>query len=106
MADCSGPAVVLTTSTLPARPPATPVQAAPTISPAHKVPLAELLLEQQDEEMINAPLIRTRWRWWAQLKLARGPSHRLKGASPPSKLQIWNLWTSRLVSLHDLRPHN
>ncbi|KAG6897692.1 hypothetical protein C0992_012161 [Termitomyces sp. T32_za158] len=56
VADCSGPAVVLTTLTLPVWPPAAPVQAAPTISQAPKVPLAELLLEQQDEEMLNAPL--------------------------------------------------
>ncbi|KAG6878560.1 hypothetical protein C0992_007891 [Termitomyces sp. T32_za158] len=56
VADCPGPAVVLTTSTLPAWPPAAPVQAAPTVSRAPKVPLAELLLEQQDEEMINAPV--------------------------------------------------
>ncbi|KAG6885660.1 hypothetical protein C0992_004979 [Termitomyces sp. T32_za158] len=54
MAARPGPAVVLTTSTLPARPPAAPVQAAPTVSQAPKVPLAELLLEQQDEEMIDA----------------------------------------------------
>ncbi|KAG6887379.1 hypothetical protein C0992_012525 [Termitomyces sp. T32_za158] len=53
IADHSGPAVVLTTSTLPARPPATLAQAAPTVSWASKVPLAELLLEQRDEEMIN-----------------------------------------------------
>ncbi|KAG6895423.1 hypothetical protein C0992_001298 [Termitomyces sp. T32_za158] len=49
------PVVVLTTSTLPVRPPAAPVQAAPTVSWAPEVPLAELSLEQQDEEMINAP---------------------------------------------------
>ncbi|KAG6886643.1 hypothetical protein C0992_002976 [Termitomyces sp. T32_za158] len=42
-----GPAVALTTSTLPAWPPA---------APAPEVPLAELLLEQQDEEMINVPV--------------------------------------------------
>ncbi|KAG6886094.1 hypothetical protein C0992_004676 [Termitomyces sp. T32_za158] len=48
-----GPAVVLTTSTLPARPPA-----APTVSWAPEVPLAELSLEQRDEEMINAPVDR------------------------------------------------
>ncbi|KAG6884421.1 hypothetical protein C0992_006352, partial [Termitomyces sp. T32_za158] len=46
MADCPVPAVVLTTSTLPARPPATPVQAAPTVSRAPKV----------DAEMIDAPV--------------------------------------------------
>ncbi|KAG6876731.1 hypothetical protein C0992_011986 [Termitomyces sp. T32_za158] len=56
MADCLVPAVVLTTSTLPARPPATPVQAAPTVSRALEVPLAELSLEQQDAEMIDMPV--------------------------------------------------
>ncbi|KAG6896209.1 hypothetical protein C0992_009715 [Termitomyces sp. T32_za158] len=51
-----GSTVILTTSLLPAQPPAAPVQAAPTIAQAPKVPLAELLLEQQDEEMLDAPL--------------------------------------------------
>ncbi|KAG6886851.1 hypothetical protein C0992_002020 [Termitomyces sp. T32_za158] len=51
-----GPAVALTTSTLPARPPAAPVQAAPTLSRAPEVPLAELSLEQQDDEMIDTPV--------------------------------------------------
>ncbi|KAG6887619.1 hypothetical protein C0992_011467 [Termitomyces sp. T32_za158] len=40
------PAVALTTSMLPAWPPAAPVQAAPTVSRAPEVPLAELSLEQ------------------------------------------------------------
>ncbi|KAG6887895.1 hypothetical protein C0992_010305 [Termitomyces sp. T32_za158] len=56
MADCPGPAVVLTTSMLPARPPAELAQAAPTVSWAPEVPLAELSLEQQDEEMIDVPV--------------------------------------------------
>ncbi|KAG6875739.1 hypothetical protein C0992_002592 [Termitomyces sp. T32_za158] len=51
-----GPTVALTTSMLPAWPPAAPVQAAPTVSWAPEVPLAELSLEQQDEEMIDAPV--------------------------------------------------
>ncbi|KAG6882580.1 hypothetical protein C0992_011289 [Termitomyces sp. T32_za158] len=51
-----GPAVALTTSTLPAWPPAAPVQAAPTVSRAPEVPLAELSLEQRDDEMIDAPV--------------------------------------------------
>ncbi|KAG6894275.1 hypothetical protein C0992_006763 [Termitomyces sp. T32_za158] len=46
VAACPGSAVALTTSTLPAWPPAAPVQAAPTVSQAPKVPLAELSLEQ------------------------------------------------------------
>ncbi|KAG6893539.1 hypothetical protein C0992_009626, partial [Termitomyces sp. T32_za158] len=58
VAACPGPTVALTTLTLPARPPAAPVQAAPTVSWAPEVPLAELSLEQQDEEMINAPVDR------------------------------------------------
>ncbi|KAG6896979.1 hypothetical protein C0992_004869, partial [Termitomyces sp. T32_za158] len=56
VADRSGPAVVLTTSTLPAWPPAAPVQTAPTISWVPEVPLVELSLEQRDEEMHDAPL--------------------------------------------------
>ncbi|KAG6869939.1 hypothetical protein C0992_001528, partial [Termitomyces sp. T32_za158] len=58
-----GPAVVLTTSSLPARPPAASVQAAPTISRAPEVPLAELSLEQRDEEMLDAPLIWEKQSW-------------------------------------------
>ncbi|KAG6881505.1 hypothetical protein C0993_001128, partial [Termitomyces sp. T159_Od127] len=53
-----GPAVVLTTPVLPARTPAAPAQAAPIESWAPDAPLAELLLEQRDEEMSNVPLDR------------------------------------------------
>ncbi|KAG6881390.1 hypothetical protein C0992_001187, partial [Termitomyces sp. T32_za158] len=58
VADRPGPAVVLKSFTLPARPPAAPVQAAPSVSRAPEVPLAELSLEQRDEEMIDAPIDR------------------------------------------------
>ncbi|KAG6894773.1 hypothetical protein C0993_010834 [Termitomyces sp. T159_Od127] len=51
-----GPAVALTTPVLPAWPPATPAQAAPIKSWAPDAPLAELLLEQRDEEMSDRPL--------------------------------------------------
>ncbi|KAG6864343.1 hypothetical protein C0993_008993 [Termitomyces sp. T159_Od127] len=53
-----GPAVALTTPVLPVRPPATPAQAAPIESWAPDAPLAELSLEQQDEEMSDMPLDR------------------------------------------------
>ncbi|KAG6893238.1 hypothetical protein C0992_010783, partial [Termitomyces sp. T32_za158] len=55
VADRPGPAVVLKSFTLPARPPAAPVQVAPSVSRAPEVPLAELSLEQRDEEMRDAP---------------------------------------------------
>ncbi|KAH0581803.1 hypothetical protein H2248_011485 [Termitomyces sp. 'cryptogamus'] len=53
---CPGPAVALTTPVLPAQPPAAPAQAAPIKSWVPDVPLAELLLEQRDEEMSDRPL--------------------------------------------------
>ncbi|KAG6883811.1 hypothetical protein C0992_007726 [Termitomyces sp. T32_za158] len=56
VADRPGPAVVLKTFTLTVRPPAAPVQAAPSVSQAPEVPLAELSLEQRDEEMIDMPI--------------------------------------------------
>ncbi|KAG6872547.1 hypothetical protein C0993_002102 [Termitomyces sp. T159_Od127] len=51
-----GPTVALTTPVLPARPPATPAQAAPIKPWAPDAPLAELSLEQRDEEMSDVPL--------------------------------------------------
>ncbi|KAG6863589.1 hypothetical protein C0993_010937, partial [Termitomyces sp. T159_Od127] len=58
-----GPAVALTTPVLPAWPPATPVQAAPIESRVPDAPLAELSLEQQDEEMSDVPLDRDEMAW-------------------------------------------
>ncbi|KAH0587406.1 hypothetical protein J132_06913 [Termitomyces sp. J132] len=53
-----GPAVALTTPVLPVRPPAALAQAAPIKSRVPDAPLAELLLEQRDEEMSDRPLDR------------------------------------------------
>ncbi|KAG6882115.1 hypothetical protein C0993_011862 [Termitomyces sp. T159_Od127] len=58
-----GPAVALTTPVLPARPPAAPAQAAPIESWAPDAPLAELSLEQRDEEMSDVPLDRDKMAW-------------------------------------------
>ncbi|KAG6895096.1 hypothetical protein C0993_010165 [Termitomyces sp. T159_Od127] len=51
-----GPAVALTTPVLPAQPPAALAQAAPIESRVPDAPLAELSLEQRDEEMSDVPL--------------------------------------------------
>ncbi|KAG6871590.1 hypothetical protein C0993_003090, partial [Termitomyces sp. T159_Od127] len=53
---CLGPTVALTTPVLPAWPPAAPAQAAPIEPWAPDAPLAELSLEQRDEEMSDVPL--------------------------------------------------
>ncbi|KAG6874783.1 hypothetical protein C0993_012218, partial [Termitomyces sp. T159_Od127] len=58
-----GPTVALTTLVLPAWPPATPVQAAPIEPRAPDAPLAELSLEQRDEEMSNVPLDQDEMAW-------------------------------------------
>ncbi|KAG6881416.1 hypothetical protein C0993_001553, partial [Termitomyces sp. T159_Od127] len=58
-----GPAVALTTPVLPAWPPAAPAQAAPIESWVPDAPLAELLLEQRDEEMSDVPLNQDEMAW-------------------------------------------
>ncbi|KAG6895390.1 hypothetical protein C0993_009618 [Termitomyces sp. T159_Od127] len=60
---CPSPAVALTTPVLPAWPPAAPAQAAPIESWAPDVPLAELSLEQRDEEMSDMPLDQDEMAW-------------------------------------------
>ncbi|KAG6862791.1 hypothetical protein C0993_001484, partial [Termitomyces sp. T159_Od127] len=60
---CPGPTVALTTPVLPVRPPATPAQAAPIEPQAPDAPLAELLLEQRDEEMSDMPLNQDEMAW-------------------------------------------
>ncbi|KAG6864518.1 hypothetical protein C0993_008787, partial [Termitomyces sp. T159_Od127] len=57
------PTVALTTPVLPAWPPAAPVQAAPIKPRAPDAPLAELLLEQRDEEISDVPLDRDEMAW-------------------------------------------
>ncbi|KAG6863765.1 hypothetical protein C0993_010413 [Termitomyces sp. T159_Od127] len=58
-----GPMVALTTLVLPAWPPAAPAQAAPIEPRAPDAPLAELSLEQQDEEMSDVPLDQDEMAW-------------------------------------------
>ncbi|KAG6894840.1 hypothetical protein C0993_010607, partial [Termitomyces sp. T159_Od127] len=58
-----GPTVALTTPVLPVRPPATLAQAAPIKPWMPDAPLAELSLEQQDEEMSDVPLDQDKMAW-------------------------------------------
>ncbi|KAG5727716.1 hypothetical protein E4T56_gene20746 [Termitomyces sp. T112] len=76
---------------LPAWPPATPAQAVPIESQVPDAPLAELSLEQQDEEMSDGPLD------WDEMALLdamnsamgpgmQGPSRPSRGRKPPLKV--------------------
>ncbi|KAG6874436.1 hypothetical protein C0993_000580 [Termitomyces sp. T159_Od127] len=87
-----GPAVALTTPVLPARPPATP-QAAPIESQAPDAPLAELSLEQQDEEMSDVPLNQDEMAWLDAMNSgARMRTSISQTASPPN----WGLAMSAM----------
>ncbi|KAG6876579.1 hypothetical protein C0993_002095 [Termitomyces sp. T159_Od127] len=95
MVACPGPAVALTTPVLPAWPPAAPVQAVPIESQAPDAPLAELSLEQQDEEMSDMPLDQDEMasgppNWGLAMSAMgpgmQGPSRPSRGCKPPLKV--------------------